>query len=94
VLHRRGVDDDVDVGHRIAQAVRIADVAGEEPAPIVVDAALRGGEARLIIAEQSQSGLLYRKEVILKLGLTHQLSPLVLNRGGNQHGSSIFFSSN
>jgi hypothetical protein len=32
VLHRRGVDDDVDLGHRGAQARRVTDLTREEPA--------------------------------------------------------------
>ena len=30
VLHRRGVDHDVDLCHRVSQAGRVADVAGED----------------------------------------------------------------
>ena len=36
VPHRRGMHDDVDVGHRVPQAGRIADVASEEPTAVVV----------------------------------------------------------
>jgi len=37
--HRRCVDEYIDVDHRIPHARRIADVAGEEPAAVVMEAA-------------------------------------------------------
>ena len=62
--HRRGVDDDVDVGHRISQGPRVADVAGEELAAVVVEAAFYCGHSRFFGVEQAESGELGRKEVV------------------------------
>jgi hypothetical protein len=64
VRHRRGVDDDVHVGHRIPQARRVADVAGEEPAAVVVEAAVRRGQPRLVGVEQAEGADVRSEELV------------------------------
>jgi len=77
VLHRRGVDHDVDVGHRVAQAGRIADVAGEEAAAVVIETLVRGGEARLIGIEQAEGADVGRQEVVGGSVPTEPVAPVM-----------------